>query len=1590
LFHSSFIGSALAGVTGVISFTDGLNMNIGLFYPPGTDTIFIEVTDPDRDINIGLLDTLSVSFFVESEHDEEILVLTETSNSSGIFRGSIPCSVVPFLLPRPTEEQISNRVNEIQLNQESHFLYPLFSEDTIWIRNKAELSLMQEMTSNYSPANDSIDSRLDEVGVLEITSGSSITCSYLDPSNDWGYEETITQAVIYGGYAGDMSGQTWTAEGSPYFIVGDIIASDVNNPIIIEQGVHVQFTGDFWFQAPFAELNGARGDSIYFEAHPDFNPERWAYFLSSRYVEIDFAVFQGSCRGAINSATNSRFSNHFLLETMGSYTDCIFSSNQPSGLPQFFMQDIVLENCTFSGNLGSGCALGSPHIQIINSTFSNNNGYGLFINSPPATISITGSEFSTNMYSGICINSAGLASNININNCEIYNNFSGFDFYNSSIIDIDATMNNWGEATTAQMNDGPNPKNISTIYDEFDMGRNGRVDYSDYFGNNNPDTLPEIHFTTSSYIPVDFYSLNITQAHLQLSDESANTSTDLRDTVTVTLGAQNEMDNEQLILIETGVNSSIFRGSIPVSMSTLRMNEPDPEDIQTAIISLEGEFPDLIHESLEPIAESRVRKRMSSEDRLWFRPTTSLDEVGILEVYGGDIITAEYRSADDDTVRAIAILGGIAGDISGQMLTSSNSPYVVAGDIYAENLVIQPGTEILFYDNYFFSTYEEFTCQGTESDSIYFRSHPEYLGGLNQKWEFQPSTISEPYEYVVFEDYGTINIAYQTHANHCRFSRVETINYGTISNSIINNSPYENGLFMYNGTVLNSTISSNSGHGISSNRSFEIHDVVIHNNGGYGILLTGSNTSGGIDGCTITGNSYGGIYTGISYGYPIIQGNDIYNNGPVFDFHNESDLDIDARYNNWGPETTAEMDESTGLANISRIYDHFDDVTASTVDYTAYSGSSFSGTRATIRLKNHGWSDIPIHYPLTATTANVEVRDPDRNTVDTQPDTLGVTFTSESESDYEYVILTETGDNTGIFRGLISLNVIDSPSSNRGSHLDELGVLEIAENEAISCSYIDRQSYWNTTEVVTDHAIFGGTEGDVSNQVWTPDNNPYVIVGDCFTVDGQPLIVEAGVEILFAGIVTFDNIGNQFNGTETDSIYIGIHAAYRDSWEELDGPAWQDNYSNQYHYTVFDSLHRLDMSGSDYSNCRVSHIYNVSTESNVDINHCIISENEYGIFLYYCNSFTNNHVVNNTRRGVVVAQCYQFTNNLIEGNGGYGICQNGLGYTQSLRITECIIRNNDGYGITNSYPMYGELIVNDCDLYGNTSGYDIFLNYSPGEVDARFNYWGDETTLQFYQGYHPRNMANIYDNYDHQILGPVNYSNWRNNSITSNYDYFTPPPGLGDYLVIISRAEINIELLEGGDEIGVFDYYEGELICVGASIIPEDIVWEDQNVTVHAVQRIYQDDIRIPGYREGNEIQYKIYDRSRHVEYIATGNYHEGYGNEYGDGYGTFVSLVTETSGTSDDSIPVRFEISSAYPNPTNGISCVNMSLPETGELKYTLYNILGQVVYTSSNLYMAGQHRLLVPLDNYVSGLYFLQVSYSSHRQTLKILYMK
>ena len=88
---------------------------------------------------------------------------------------------------------------------------------------------------------------------------------------------------------------------------------------------------------------------------------------------------------------------------------------------------------------------------------------------------------------------------------------------------------------------------------------------------------------------------------------------------------------------------------------------------------------------------------------------------------------------------------------------------------------------------------------------------------------------------------------------------------------------------------------------------------------------------------------------------------------------------------------------------------------------------------------------------------------------------------------------------------------------------------------------------------------------------------------------------------------------------------------------------------------------------------------------------------------------------------------------------------------------------------------------------------------------------------------------------------------------------------------------------------------------------------------------------------------------------------------------------------------PKKFELSQNYPNPFNPNTTIRFSLPEAGNVKLTLFNILGQEIKTLVNEFKeSGVHTINFDASGLNSGMYIYELESGSFVQTRKMTLVK
>ena len=90
-------------------------------------------------------------------------------------------------------------------------------------------------------------------------------------------------------------------------------------------------------------------------------------------------------------------------------------------------------------------------------------------------------------------------------------------------------------------------------------------------------------------------------------------------------------------------------------------------------------------------------------------------------------------------------------------------------------------------------------------------------------------------------------------------------------------------------------------------------------------------------------------------------------------------------------------------------------------------------------------------------------------------------------------------------------------------------------------------------------------------------------------------------------------------------------------------------------------------------------------------------------------------------------------------------------------------------------------------------------------------------------------------------------------------------------------------------------------------------------------------------------------------------------------------------------SIPVKFNLYPAYPNPFNSTTTIRYTLPYPSSISLQIYNLCGQRMTTLFNSYkQPGIHAATLTANDLASGLYFVRLEGSGKVATQKVMLVR
>jgi len=119
---------------------------------------------------------------------------------------------------------------------------------------------------------------------------------------------------------------------------------------------------------------------------------------------------------------------------------------------------------------------------------------------------------------------------------------------------------------------------------------------------------------------------------------------------------------------------------------------------------------------------------------------------------------------------------------------------------------------------------------------------------------------------------------------------------------------------------------------------------------------------------------------------------------------------------------------------------------------------------------------------------------------------------------------------------------------------------------------------------------------------------------------------------------------------------------------------------------------------------------------------------------------------------------------------------------------------------------------------------------------------------------------------------------------------------------------------------------------------------------------------------------------------VTAGNYSYRLKQIDNDGQFEYSKIIEVDLG-----VPTKFELSQNYPNPFNPTTRIKFSLPEAGNVKLTLFNVLGQEVKILANESKeSGVHIINFDASDLNSGIYVYKLEAGAFTQTRKMTLLK
>jgi hypothetical protein len=315
------------------------------------------------------------------------------------------------------------------------------------------------------------------------------------------------------------------------------------------------------------------------------------------------------------------------------------------------------------------------------------------------------------------------------------------------------------------------------------------------------------------------------------------------------------------------------------------------------------------------------------------------------------------------------------------------------------------------------------------------------------------------------------------------------------------------------------------------------------------------------------------------------------------------------------------------------------------------------------------------------------------------------------------------------------------------------------------------------------------------------------------------------------------------------------------------------------------------------------------------------------------------------------------------------------------------------------------MIVNlpDTDLRGHANDWTGYLNAITNADNLIYQLWQKIQADVFYQNNTTLFVTNDHGRHDNAHGGFINHGDdcdgcehimllaiGRNVSqgiVNSDLHYqIDLGPTIGDLLGFSTPQAVGISLYQGSNPLPV------ELAFFSARVLENSVKlnWKTEtevsNYGFEILRQAQDEEWNIIGFVEGYGNSNSPKDYSFIDQNVSDGKYSYRLKQIDTDGQFEYSKVIEADLGS-----PTKFELSQNYPNPFNPTTTIKYSLPQSGNVKLTVYNLLGEQVAELVNGFIeAGIHTINFSAGNFNSGVYIFKIEANGFVQSRKMTLIK